>query len=114
MRIAVTGGRDYAQVMTVFETLDILHREYPDFTLVVGDAKGADAHARTWATKKNVRHEVYYADWKAYPKAAGPIRNKQMLDSGVDILVAFPGGNGTANMTGLCKKAGVQILVIED
>ena len=34
-----------------------------------------------------------------YGKAAGPIRNQQMLDEGKpDVVIAFPGASGTADM----------------
>ena len=39
------------------------------------------------------------ADWQKYGRAAGPIRNKQMLDEGSpDLVIAFAGGRGTENM----------------
>jgi len=33
-----------------------------------------------------------------------------MLDSGINLLVAFPGGKGTADMIARCQKAGIPIL----
>lgn len=42
-------------------------------------------------------------------KAAGHIRNKQMLDTGIDVVIAFPGGRGTANMVKIAKEANVQV-----
>ncbi|MEM9912925.1 MAG: hypothetical protein AAF922_19365 [Pseudomonadota bacterium] len=44
-------------------------------------------------------------------RAAGPIRNKEMLDEGCpDLVVAFPGGRGTANMVKQAQAAGVEVL----
>jgi hypothetical protein len=50
--------------------------------------------------------------WEFHCKAAGPIRNGNMLLlSKPDLVVAFPGGSGTV---GMCKKAYAQsIPVIE-
>lgn len=43
-------------------------------------------------------------------KAAGPIRNQRMLDEGKpDLVVAFPGGRGTADMVRRAKAAGVPV-----
>ena len=114
MRVAVTGGRDYKNKIKVFETLDNLLFRNPNFTLVVGDATGADAYAQVWAQKKNIPVEIFKADWAYYGRSAGPIRNRQMVDSGVDLLVAFSGGIGTDNMTTLCQQAHVKIMKISN
>ncbi len=58
--------------------------------------------------------ERYPADWEQYGKAAGHIRNQQMLDSGVDIAVEFPGGRGTADMRARLNKAGVPVIKYEE
>ena len=53
---------------------------------------------------KNIR-----LDWKKYGKKAGPLRNQQMLEEGKpDLVVAFPGGNGTADMVRRAKKANIE------
>lgn len=47
-------------------------------------------------------------------RAAGPMRNKQMLEEGKpDLVVAFPGGAGTENMVKQAKAAGIRVLRIE-
>jgi UDP-N-acetylmuramoylalanine-D-glutamate ligase len=57
--------------------------------------------------------ETYEADWDTHGKAAGPIRNKRMLDEGKpDLVVAFPGGRGTANMISQARKAGVEVIEV--
>jgi len=44
----------------------------------------------------------------AYKNAAGPIRNQWMLKYGKpDLVLALPGGAGTASMIDLASKAGV-------
>jgi hypothetical protein len=51
-----------------------------------------------------------YAAWHDYGKAAGPIRNKRMLtDFAPDIVVAFPGGKGTADMVRQAKEREVEV-----
>jgi hypothetical protein len=43
----------------------------------------------------------------------GPIRNKQMLEEGKpDLMVAFPGERGTANMCKQAREAGVPVMVV--
>ena len=60
---------------------------------------------------------VYPADWKKYGRAAGPIRNLQMLDNGKpDICYAFHDciekSKGTKDMVNRCKANGLTVNVI--
>jgi hypothetical protein len=48
------------------------------------------------------------ADWEKLGRSAGPIRNQAMLDEGrPDLVVAFPGHHGTADMVRRARAAGV-------
>jgi hypothetical protein len=123
MRVLVCGGRE-------FDDWDMLHRTLTDIyiqrhmtsmVIVQGGAKGADFLGKVWAKNKNlwcsgdsvITSEEYPADWKQHGYRAGHIRNQQMLDEGdVDLVVAFPGGKGTANMISLSKKAGVEVMEV--
>jgi hypothetical protein len=84
--------------------------------IIQGGAKGADAVAADWAIVNWVPQEEYKADWNKYHRAAGPIRNKQMLDTGIDLVIAFPVGEarGTNHMIGIAKKAGVEVRIIHE
>lgn len=99
LRIAVTGGRDFAFRNAVFAALDRVHRERGVSCIIHGGATGADAWASAWAEFNGVMAVMFPADWQTHGRSAGPIRNQQMLDHGnPDALVAFPGGDGTADM----------------
>ncbi len=106
-RVIVTGGRNYSDVLTLRRALGEISRVWPRFVLVQGGAAGADKIAREWSG--GVDCETWRADWKQHGKAAGPIRNKEMLDHGADLVIAFPGGKGTANMVGLAHKHDVPV-----
>lgn len=111
MRVLVTGGRHYADREFLYAALDALHAEHGFRLLIHGGATGADALAQDWAEHRGVVPQAYPADWTKYRKAAGPIRNRQMLDEGKpDLVVAFPGGDGTANMVSIAKRAGVPVI----
>lgn len=101
MRILVTGSRalDEQHVPWIRRAMIYYHRIDGPHTLVSGSALGADAIAEAIATANNWEIERYPADWKKYGKAAGPIRNGQMLDSGVDVVVAFPNPRGRSDGT---------------
>lgn len=109
MRALVCGGRTYENWPRLSVVLDRLK---PD-ELIVGGAPGADEQARKWAVARKVDHRVCYAQWGKYGKAAGPLRNEYMLSFQPDIVVAFPGGTGTANMMLLAEKAGIPVQVVD-
>ena len=107
--VIVTGGRDYEDRQRVWEALDAAR---PDL-LVVGDATGADAWARSWAHSRGVRLEIHAADWQVYGRRAGPLRNGAMLGSHPDaVVVAFPGGRGTADCVRQARRAGMSVVEV--
>lgn len=110
--ILVTGGRGYANVGAVWNALrsTIGSRHASDVLVVQGGAKGTDALARRAAHALGCRGATYGADWIRHGRSAGPIRNERMLRlSQPDIVLAFPGGRGTADMVRRAKKAGVTV-----
>lgn len=116
-RVLVCGGRDFTDAQRVFEVLDHYLIEARGFAVVIhGAAKGADMLAAAWAKFRDVPAEPYPIlphDWTIHGKSAGPLRNKQMLQVGrPDVVIAFPGGNGTANMIWQAEQARVPVLRI--
>ena len=116
MRVLVCGGRDFNKKQFVDDYLDYVRQEYgPIEVLISGQAKGTDELAEAWAIFNWIPYVGYKADWNTHGRAAGPIRNQQMLDEGKpDIVIAFPGGRGTADMVSRAKKAGVKVIEVID
>ena len=110
LRICVCGGRDYENGDHVNRILDGLLKQYNDFILVEGGANGADTLARRWAQNRNVQYETYMANWEQDGRSAGPIRNQRMLDTGLDMVVAFPGGKGTNHMVTISQAKHVPVI----
>lgn len=82
-----------------------------DIHVISGGATGADSAAIDWAVVNWCTFDEYKADWDRYGKRAGFIRNQQMLDEGKpDIVMAFPGGNGTNDMVSKARMAGVKVI----
>ena len=72
--------------------------EYP-FPVVDGGARGADTLAEEIAEGVGLPIKVFPADWKNLGRAAGPIRNEQIVEY-ADYVLAFYDGNitgGTKN-----------------
>ena len=110
MRILVCGGRDFADKAAITNYLFRLDDERKITSIIHGGATGADTLAGKTAQLLQVPCTVYRANWKRDGKAAGPIRNQRMLDEGKpDLVVAFPGGRGTADMIRRAETQGVPV-----
>lgn len=113
MILLVCGGRDYGDHDKVSATLDAIHRDERVTLLIHGAASGADSLAATWAQFRGIAEDRHPADWAKQGKAAGPIRNEQMLARNPDLVVAFLGGRGTAHMVRIAKAKGTKVLEVE-
>lgn len=106
--LLVCGGRDYADNQALNSFLNELAKGQPIAQLIHGAASGADSLASQWAKAKGIPVKPFPADWKTHGKSAGYRRNEQMLQEGrPDLVVAFPGGMGTAHMLKIARQAGV-------
>lgn len=114
MRILVCGGRDFKDKNLVYKTLWPYYEEYrADLEIISGMARGADHLGWLFAHHHDLKCHEFPADWDTYGKKAGPMRNIQMLVEGKpDLVIAFPGGTGTAHMVRISKKAGVKVIEI--
>ena len=107
MKVLVCGGRDFKDSATLFQVLDQFHREHGFTFLVHGDARGADRLAGEWAKEQGVPFKAYPVehDLDGEWPGAGPRRNRRMYDDAKpDMVVAFPGGKGTAGMVAYATK----------
>jgi hypothetical protein len=116
--VLVCGGRDYDNFAEVSKAL---HREKPT-KVVTGESwvgreeahvrrsPGADRLAYLWCLERDCPYQGYPADWRNFGLAAGPMRNTQMLAAEqVDVVLAFPGGRGTADMVRKAKSKGIPV-----
>ena len=112
MKALVCGGRDYTDKAALWHTLDAFGP--PEISCIIsGMARGADTFAAEWAKRFGFQLLAFPADWEKHGKAAGAIRNQQMLDEGMpDIVIAFPGGKGTSDMIRRAIKKGIRVAVI--
>jgi len=111
MRVLVCGGRDFTDTAYAYRVLDKLHSRMGFDVVIEGDARGADRIAGYWARRSRITNLKFRADWARDGKAAGPIRNQRMLDEGKpDLVIAFGGGRGTADMLRRATEAGLDVV----
>lgn len=112
----VCGGRSYDDKEAVNLALDTFDAsdDGPLQLVFHGGASGADMLANMWAVSSGVASVAFPAQWRTHGRSAGPIRNREMLDAlkslpGKKVVIAFPGGRGTANMVSIAREAGIEV-----
>lgn len=101
-KVAVVGSRSFTDYQLMEKTLDAVG---PISTIISGGANGADMMAERYAREHGISISIHLPDWKKYGRAAGVIRNKDIIAE-CDRCVAFWDGSshGTANDIELCRK----------
>ena len=130
--IAAGGGRDLAWPQQRVAA-ELLARSSGRLVhlLLHGGARGADAAIGRAAQQLGWSALVMPAQWQLHGRAAGPIRNRELLEQGVAravthsspgsltsvLVVAFPGGAGTASLVRearrMASRSPVPIAVVE-
>jgi hypothetical protein len=110
--VLVTGSRDWAD----YERLSAALYESSPAVVIHGGSRGADQMAGTWARRAGVAERVFPAQWSTHGKRAGFLRNKEMVDSGPDLVLAFirNGSRGASMTVDLARGAGLEVLVFEE
>lgn len=117
-RILIAGGRDFADYEMLSSVVsEFLSGHVGDVEIVSGHAKGADALGERYATEHGIPLVVMKAEWGKYGKAAGVIRNRQMLDYislATPAVFAFWDGksHGTKHTIETSRKMGIEPTVI--
>lgn len=114
-RVLICGDRNWSNRSLIESTILKLKPSL----IIEGGANGADFHAREVAKHLAIPFLEFPANWAKYGRAAGPLRNEQMLKEGQpDLVVAFhndlDSSKGTRNMVNLAFKAGVPVAVISE
>ena len=115
-RLLITGSR-------YFNDAALMHAAISDavstlrgfgFTRIVlvhGGARGADTLAAQIGRSIGLEIEAHPARWDVFGRAAGPVRNREMVELGADLVLAFPVGESRAR-AGACsllRRRGAQL-----
>lgn len=117
MKILVTGDREWrAEDVIERAVLHLIPEPNSDDLIIQGGARGADTLAWKVAKRLGIRCITYSADWKLFKRAAGPIRNRQMLAGCPDVVLAFhddlDSSKGTRDMVSISKKKGLTVILV--
>ena len=78
---------------------------YEELTLIQGGARGVDKISKEYAQENDLKIEEHLAEWEKFGKAAGHIRNEEMIKESDEVLLLWDGeSHGTKNDIELCEK----------
>ena len=101
MKVVVVGSIYCADKSLVEKTLDELHAKMPITLLLHGRCKGTDRIAREWAKRAGVKRKRHV--WAS----------QCLLFHKPNLLVAFPGAEGTLKVIAYAEQKKVPVLRIE-
>jgi hypothetical protein len=114
VRILVTGSREFTSELLAYAIVyDLMDEFGKDIVLVHGNARGADKLMAYSAGLLDLETESHPADWEKHGKAAGFIRNKEMVDAGAEVCIALlvdgEPCRGTRHCAGLAEETGIPV-----
>jgi acetyl-CoA carboxylase alpha subunit len=108
--VLVCGSRSWRDASVIQRRL----ARFPERVRVIhGDARGADKLAASIAREFGHLVEAYPADWRRHGRAAGIIRNLEMLEKKPDLVLAFWDGasTGTKHMIDAARRRDISVEV---
>ena len=113
MRLGVVGSRDFNDYGLMKKYLDKIHSVEPITCIVSGGAKGADYFGEVWAKDNNISKMIFKPDWQKYKKAAGYIRNEEIVNHSDKVIALWNGtSKGTKHTIDICKKKNKKCKII--
>lgn len=114
IKTLICGDRNWNNYWPIYYVLSKLDK---DTIIIHGAARGADSIAGAIATSLGFEVVSVPADWKKYGKAAGPIRNRVMLDMNPDLVIAFhndiENSKGTKDCVKEAEKRGIEVKIVK-
>ena len=88
-KVVIGGCRDYADYLFFKSRLDeIFKNEKDEIIIISGHCSGVDLMGERYAAENGLKVEIFLPEWKKYGRAAGPLRNKQMVEHS-KLVIAF-------------------------
>ena len=122
-RIIVCGGRhfnDYDRMKSIIDrVIAEIGSGITAIEIVSGHCAGADQLGEKYAEERGYPCKVFPANWKKYGRAAGPIRNSEMIkyasEAEVPIVIAFRSSKtrGTDDTVKKATQTGFKVVVEE-
>lgn len=111
MKTAIIGSRTFTDYALMCKKL----KDFSISEVISGGAKGADSLAEAWAIQFEVPITIFLPNWNKHGKAAGFIRNKEIVEK-AEVVIAFWDGysKGTEHSINIARamKKVVHIILV--
>lgn len=116
MRLLICGDRNWNNISLIRAWVET---HLPIDVVIHGNARGADRLGAQVALELGIKVISFPAKWNEYGRAAGPIRNQQMLDEGnPDFIIAFHNdirnSKGTKDMITRAQNHAIDYVVVSE
>jgi hypothetical protein len=118
-RVIIAGGRDFDDYKYMSSELTELFENSAYFKgitikIISGMAKGADSLAIRYADEHKLTKILFPANWKAYPRIAGFLRNNDMLSIATHLIAFWDGkSRGTKHMIDFMTNKNLPVKIVE-
>ncbi|GBU13622.1 hypothetical protein AwEntero_22230 [Enterobacterales bacterium] len=114
MRVLICAGRFYADTKNMTRILELYSQSHRIQVVIHGGHQSSGGIIESWARDADIHVVRYPANWAMHGKYAELRRNLFMLeDSKPDAILAFPGGEDTADCIRQAKKAGITVVEVD-
>ena len=108
LKLIIAGTRQFDNYKITKTTVERVIKSWNNVEIVevvCGECRGPDLLGKRWALNKGIKIKSFPADWEKYGRAAGPIRNKQMVEYANAAIVFWDGrSRGTKSLMDLLRK----------
>lgn len=114
-KIVIAGSRYFEDYKIIREyVLDCLKQENVSTPICIlsGGCRGADTCGERFAKEMGFQLKLFPAEWNKYKRAAGPIRNKVMVQE-ADVIICFwdKKSKGTKSLIDFAIKEGKKVYI---
>lgn len=112
-KILIAGSREYDNYEEAEAVLNEFFSDTEEAVILSGACRGADKIGERYAEEHGFEVKRYPADWKRYGRAAGPIRNEEMVRD-ADVIICFWNGKsrGSRSLIEYAEKLGKKVFII--
>lgn len=114
-KVVIGGCRDYSDYAFFKSHLEeILKDEKDEIIIISGHCSGVDLMGERYAAENGFKVEIFLPEWKKYGRAAGPLRNKQMVEK-ANLIIAFWDGKskGTKSLIKYAQNSKKEIIKVD-
>ena len=114
-KIVIGGCRNYNNYESFKLHLDdIIKSKQDEIIIISGHCSGVDLMGEKYAEENGFKVEIFLPEWEKYGRAAGPIRNEQMVNA-ADLVIAFWDGKskGTKSLIKYAEKTNKELIKID-